>query len=80
MKQAMGYRFFSYEKIKWLSLGFYSFLKNPIYDGFLLIYLGMWFLTGNQTNLYLTLESFLLLNGYLAFIENKDSGNSYFPL
>lgn len=71
LRQAMGYRFFTKKKLKWLSSGSYKILSNPIYDGFILIFLGLGFLTGITINFYLTIVSFLLLNVILACFENE---------
>ncbi len=71
-KQAMGSRFFSLEKLRWVSSGSYSFLSNPIYDGFILIFLGLGFLTGINTDFYLAAASFILLNLFLATVENEN--------
>lgn len=74
LRQAMGYRFFTDEKITWISSGTYSFLKNPIYDGFILVFLGLGFLVGIVANFYLALLSFILLNVILASIEKEKTG------
>src|SRR5438876_60426 len=41
LKYAMGYRFFTKEKQVWISRGIYSKLDNPMYDGFVLILIGL---------------------------------------
>lgn len=73
LKEAMGYRFFSKTKVNRVSLGVYKFLTNPMYDGFVLIFLGLGFLTGIKVDFYLAAESFLLLNLFLAIIESLSS-------
>jgi len=71
-KQAMGYRFFSPNRLPWTSKGSYSFLHNPMYDGFILIFLGLGLLRGIFIDFYLAVVSFMLLNIFLASVENKE--------
>lgn len=52
--------------------GIYRVLKNPIYDGFFLIFLGSALSSNSLFYLYGALESFILLNCLLARFENKD--------
>lgn len=73
LRQAMGFRFFSKQKLQWISGGTYSFLHNPIYDGFILIFLGAGFWGGVIINFYLALASFILLNVILASIEKEQT-------
>lgn len=70
-EQAMGYRFFSQCKPEWIFTGIYSYLHNPIYDGFVLIFIGFGLWRGIVTDLYLGVISFLLLNVFLASIEKE---------
>lgn len=71
IKQAMGFRFFSKGKTDWLSGGVFSVLRNPIYDGFCLILFGLWLFTGIFLNFYLAVANIVLLNIFLASIENN---------
>lgn len=71
LKKAMGYRFFNPQEKTWVQKGFYSKLKNPIYDGFVLIFIGLGLSRGISFDFYLALVSFILLNLILAPIENK---------
>ena len=68
--QAMGIRFFLPEKAKKITSSLYSFLNNPMYDGFILIFVGMGLIFGVKADFYLAVWSFLLLNIFLAGIEN----------
>lgn len=70
-KQAMGYRFFSREKMTWISKGVYSILDNPMYDGFILILIGLGLFRGIMADFYLALDSLIFLNLFLASIENR---------
>lgn len=68
---AMGIRWFVPEKISaWETRGPYRFLTNPMYDGFILIFigLGLWF--GTTENFVLALASFLFLNLFLNKVES----------
>lgn len=71
-RQAMGSRFFdsSYNHT-WTTKGLYRYLKNPIYDGFFLIFVGMFFHKSQLDYLLLAVSSILLLNIFLAPVENK---------
>lgn len=72
IERAMGKRFFFPEKEReWVAKGFYKFLNNPMYDGFFLIFLGLGLLLNQKENMILAGTSLLLLNGFLATIENK---------
>ena len=71
-RQAMGYRFFSIGKLEWISSGVFSFLHNPIYDGFALIFLGLGLSRGIFIDFYLPIISFIMLNVFLASIESKE--------
>jgi len=68
--QAMGIRFFLPEKATKITSSLYSFLNNPMYDGFILIFVGMGLIFGVKADFYLAAWSFLLLNIFLASIEN----------
>lgn len=70
-KKAMGYRFFVKDKLEWISEGSYSFLQNPMYDGIILVLIGLGLLRGIVADFYIAAESFLLLNLLLASVENK---------
>lgn len=70
-KQTMGHRFFVNQNFKWISLGLYSFLQNPMYDGFILILVSLGLILGKTLDFYIAIESFILLNIFLASIENK---------
>ncbi len=76
---AMGLRWFLPEKISaWETRGPYRMLTNPMYDGFILIFLGLGFAAGTTENFYLALASFLLLNVYLATVESRGQRNKIF--
>jgi len=68
--QAMGIRFFLPEKSKKITSSLYSFLNNPMYDGFILILMSMGLIFGVEADFYLAALSFILLNIFLASIEN----------
>lgn len=70
-KRAMGQRFFFKEEKVWISRGVYAKLTNPMYDGFFLILLGFGLFFGIVSDFFLALLSFLLLNVFLASIENQ---------
>lgn len=52
--------------------GPYAFLKNPMYDGFFLIFLGSALVYNSLFYLIAAIESYLLLNVLLARFENKE--------
>ncbi|QQR55027.1 hypothetical protein IPG41_00400 [Candidatus Peregrinibacteria bacterium] len=68
--QAMGIRFFLPEKATKITGSLYSFLNNPMYDGFIFIFIGLGLILGIKIDFYLAAWSFLLLNIFLASIEN----------
>lgn len=73
-QRSMGARFFEMDNstaVNWITKGLYRFLKNPMYDGFLLFFVGLYLLKGQPDYLVLTISSLLLLNIFLARIENK---------
>ncbi len=75
-EMAMGKRFFFPEKnTEWLNIGIYTYLKNPMYDGFVLLLVGFGMLFGAIEDYYLAITIFVLFNGILAFIESR--GNHY---
>lgn len=76
--QAMGMRFFFPEKDKRIISGIYRYLKNPMYDGFLFVLLGLAFSLGIREDFYLALASFLFLNVFLARVENYEHSLSPF--
>lgn len=71
LKQLLGYRFFSKEEYQWTSLGIYSYLHNPMYDGFVLMLLGMGLWREITADFYGALVAFLLGNIFLASIEKE---------
>ena len=73
LKKAWGIRFFE-KKYKDIieKRGPYKFLVNPIYDGFFVYFLGKTIVTDSLLYLFLSLESFLLLNIFLARFENQE--------
>lgn len=76
---AMGIRWFLPEKVSaWETRGPYHMFANPMYDGFILIFLGIGFWLGTVENFILAIASLLLLNVYLARIENKGHGGRIF--
>lgn len=68
--QAMGVRFFFPEKTKRIRTSLYRFLNNPMYDGFVLIFIGSGLAFGIREDFYLAIASFLLFNVFLSSIEN----------
>ncbi len=72
LRKAMGQRFFTGEKESiWINKGIYSRLANPMYDGFILILVGLGLVFGIVADFFIALVSYLLLNIFLASIENK---------
>lgn len=68
---AMGIRWFLPERASaWKTHGPYRLLANPMYDGFILIFIGLGLWRGTIENFYLALASFLLFNIYLAKVES----------
>lgn len=72
INRAMGIRFFFPERAKRISSNIYRFLNNPMYDGFLLILIGAGFIFGIVTDFIIGFTSFILLNIFLASIENYE--------
>ena len=68
---AMGIRWFLPERAPvWEIRGPYRILANPMYDGFVFIFLGLGLIFGTIENFYLAAASFLLLNIYLNAVES----------
>lgn len=71
-KRAFGLRFFRSEDAGVaINRGPYRFLRNPIYDGFFLVFLGSAFTGNSLGNLILAGTSFICLNIFLAAFENR---------
>lgn len=69
---AMGIRWFLPEDAgHWEARGPYRWLANPMYDGFLLIFLGLGIGLGIHENFFLALASLILLNACLARVESR---------
>lgn len=71
IKRTMGFNIFFPEKTEWLRSGIYKFLNNPMYDGFILLFAGLGFALGITENFIYAAETFLLLNIFMASIENQ---------
>jgi protein-S-isoprenylcysteine O-methyltransferase Ste14 len=69
-ERAMGVRFFFPERASWVNDAMYRRLNNPMYDGFVLVLLGAGMMFGIREDVWLALVSFILLNIFLARIEN----------
>lgn len=69
-EQAMGVRFFFPERLRRVNSSLYRYLRNPMYDGFLLVLVGLGLSLGIQGDYLLAVVSFVLLNVSLAQIEN----------
>ena len=52
--------------------GIYKFMKNPIYTGIVLYFIGKSFTSNSLYYLFVALESYLLMNVFLARFENKE--------
>lgn len=70
--QAMGIRFFFPEKAKRITHYLYAYLNNPMYDGFILVFIGLALAFGITADFYLAGASFLLFNILLAGVENYE--------
>ncbi|MBI1974559.1 MAG: hypothetical protein HYS51_01770 [Candidatus Zambryskibacteria bacterium] len=68
----MGLRFFYPAKAKRVYSSLYHVFRNPMYDGFVLMLIGVALFLGIKEDLYLALASFLLLNIVLATVENYE--------
>ena len=71
--QAMGIRFFLPERARQVSSSLYRYLNNPMYDGFILLLVGMGLAFGLRENFFIAVASFILLNLLLARLENPRS-------
>ena len=69
--QAMGNRFYFPHTTRKVLVGPFPFVRNPMYDGFILILVGLGLSLGIYGDLVLAGVSFLLLNVWLARIENS---------
>ncbi len=73
VKRAWGARYFIQDLKKDVEIkGPYRWLINPIYDGIFLFLLGKGLSTNSMYYFILSLESFVLLNLFLASFENKE--------
>ena len=68
-KKFMGGRCFDRQYDTWTSGGLYRFLKNPVYDGIILTFVGLAFWRENTDFLILALASFLFFNIFMVRIE-----------
>jgi protein-S-isoprenylcysteine O-methyltransferase Ste14 len=68
--QAMGERFFFPETFRRASSGPFKLLRNPMYDGFILVFAGLALAFGIYEDFILATTSFVLLNLWLSRIEN----------
>lgn len=68
----MGLRFFYPAETKRIPSSLYRILNNPMYDGFILILVGLALWLGVVQDFYLAFASFLLLNVILASVENYE--------
>lgn len=68
----MGLRFFYPAKTERTYSSLYRILNNPMYDGFILILVGLALWFGIVQDFYLAFTSFLLLNIVLASVENYE--------
>lgn len=69
--QAMGKRFFFPETTRKVLRGPFQFVRNPMYDGFILVLVGLGLTLGIFEDAVLALVSFVLLNVSLSRIENR---------
>lgn len=69
--QAMGIRFFLPERSHRVDSSLYRYLTNPMYDGFIFVLIGLGLLLGVKQDYLLAAASFILLNQFLARIENQ---------
>ena len=70
LEELMGRRFFYPSESKKIDGGIFKYLNNPMYDGFILILVGLGFYLGLSFDFYLAGASFILLNVFLASVEN----------
>lgn len=69
----MGGRCFDRKYDTWTNGSLYKYLKNPIYDGIILAFLGLTLWRENTDFLLLAFVSFLLFNIFMARIEGAPS-------
>ena len=70
-KRFMGGRFFEASHDTWTEGGLFRSLKNPAYDAFIAIFVGLFFWRGNTDFLVLAVITFFVFNIFLARSENK---------
>ncbi len=70
LENAMGRRFFFPEENPEIRTSVYSFLNNPMYDGFILMFIGFGMGLGIAENFILAAVSMIFLNAGLASVEN----------
>ena len=70
LQELMGRRFFYPSESKKIDGGIFKYLNNPMYDGFILILVGLGFYLGLSFDFYLAGASFIFLNVFLASVEN----------
>lgn len=72
VSRAWGLRYFESDKKKNVEKrGPYKHLKNPIYDGFVLLFFGIALIFNSLIHLLIGLECFILFNILLSAYENK---------
>jgi protein-S-isoprenylcysteine O-methyltransferase Ste14 len=69
-----GLRFFKPLREEQVVSGPFRWLKNPMYTGYFLVFLGVALLKNSLYDLAIALESLLLLNNIQARIENRGLG------
>ncbi len=69
-EQAMGVRFFFPQRAKRIHSNLFRYFNNPMYDGFLFVLVGLGLTLGITSDFWLAGMSFLLLNLFLARVEN----------
>ncbi len=70
-EQAMGIHFFFPTKTQQQRTGVYHYLKNPMYDAFVLAVVGFGLFRGSVTLLAFSVIMVIVLHGYLAPRENN---------
>jgi len=77
LKRTWGIRFFDTSYKDKLELnGSYKFLESPIYTGLFLYFLGFALFSNSLFYLFLSGESYLLLNIFMAKLENQEFKDS----
>lgn len=77
----MGGRCFDRKYDTRVAGGLYQYLKNPIYDGIIIAFIGLTLWRQNMDFLLLAASSFLFLNLFMARIEGvPPSSHSHIPL